>query len=506
MGQFSLVLVLCCASIFIKQGNSEVTTPTKEDDQPQDSEPNYPPFMVLLDREKSSTKPGDFIIPSSYTNTDKGLSLAGDKPDLEEISLCPDPRSIDESLQEDLHLLHGLIPSTKRCLFVAKFQENEKQMCEKEPTPWLTIPLETTGTEFVCGTHNTQRLINAEYYNCGTEEHFIEYAQKAKAIIEANQSQEIPPFLMNFYIMFEICFDFKNKKTVWTRHQVLGPKLLTHKDYPHKDLNTVSLAEFSTETFDLELDLGTFVKMKQPYEPIIPNNKTDPLYPNMEIYPLVPKDHMALPYWKKSIDHMINSGPILPKFIPLMKTIHRGILLASNYYLRESHQILTMFTKADTVNSIKHNVTSALNLKPMIASIMPETSTDVFRPTMWYIAVLNEDDQSGILIVLHNTKEALPATKECDDKMMLCDIKSWAEDPGSINENDLKYAYCCPINQEKLKKLFSINWKIKLSIQKNLNLQEVISLEKHKLLFKTVVDELEKKISTRVQNSKEESE
>ncbi|XP_065203524.1 uncharacterized protein LOC135833690 [Planococcus citri] len=271
--------------------------------------------------------------------------------------------------------------------------------------------------------------------------------------------------------MYEICYDFIGKKTLWTRHKVLTPVLLTHKDYPHKDLDIVDLKAFNTDTFSLGVYDRTFADMKHEYESV---------NTNMKIYPLVPKEHMALPYWKKSTDHMINSAPILPEFIPLMKAIHNGILLASNHVHRKFHQTLRIYTKAETIYTYKHRVSSALFLKPLMKTFFPVISTEVFRPSIWYIIVHNESTKSAVLIVLHNTKEALPEKKECDRQDMLsCYFESWAENPDSINKNVLKNAYCCVITQERAENLFSIAY---LEIRKTLDIQEIINPMKDQII------------------------
>ncbi|XP_065203520.1 uncharacterized protein LOC135833686 [Planococcus citri] len=432
----------------------------------QQPAPEYPPFMVLFDEEDPSIPlPDDYILPSKYTFIDQKLSLATDKSNFPETALCPELRTENQILKEALRSLQRIKPGTiKGCLFAAQFREGEDQVCQKEPKRRLTVVRDLKGKRIICGTAEKQRLVSAEYKACGSVQYFKKY-HDAASIARAWGTEE-PQLLPQVYEMYEICYDFENKRTLWTKHKVLTPELLTHKEYPHRNLNTVNLDEFDTEKFSLSVPEQTFTVMKHDYE------SADV---NMKIYPLVPKDHMALPYWKKSTDHMINSAPLLPEFIPLMKAIHNGILLASKYVLREFHETLTIYTKAETILSLTHLASSALYLESAMKYLVPELSIEVFTPNTWYIIVHNEDANSAVLIVLHNTREDPPEQKECDDGVRLpCNFQNWSEDPHSITEKNLEYVYCCPIRPEKVRTLFLIH---NLEISKDFNIEEMIRLE-----------------------------
>ncbi|XP_065203519.1 uncharacterized protein LOC135833685 [Planococcus citri] len=448
-----LIIVSFSALSFIKQGEAGITSPSN---QSQNLADKYEPFLVVtsdtwLSPESNYELPSELIVKD---DTGVKWQLASGSEEKFVISLCPEFRTTDPEVEIILEVLNEVFPNSKKCMFVREFTRNEPHACEREPQISLEKRKQDDGSPVTCGVSDQQQLIDALYYNCVSDQRLVEYTVELQAT--QRDSTKVPPFEPIRYFMYEICYDFQRNQTLWTKYTPMTPPLIADKISLHKTLSDIDIKDFSTDISSLNLSSARFENLKKSYQLTSPSTSS--------VFTLVPEDHMAMLYWKKATSHIINSAPLLHEFIPIMKAINDGIFNASHNLFVKSKDILKIYTAADTEVIPMMNFISSFDIvkgdEIQLKLKKDAEIINLFKPNIWYKFVYNESEKSGVVIVLHNTRENIPF-KECSDNEIIdCDIKKWSAYSEHISDKSLDNVYCCRASENMVKEMFSIQVKL----------------------------------------------
>ncbi|XP_065216208.1 uncharacterized protein LOC135842596 [Planococcus citri] len=353
--------------------------------------------------------------------------------------LCP--AETDEDKQ-NLDTLSATFPQVKYCLF----RKRTPDLCTEQPKPWLELQQQYADDEISCGTLPEHKEFRIGFYFCGYLMLLDDFREKPnKADLVARFQQVLDKrdsgdtVLPKLYDIYNLCIDTSNGKTIWTKHEIMTPAIFTDDEEKlHRELGE----DTETSTDPMRFGADTFTNFKKKF-----HAQNEELFKMTENF-MVPREHVAMRVWRNTVNHFINVAPLWDKLEKLMIAVNQAIKKIA-LQLYANGQKLTIYTKA-------------IDFKDEDGKIIQVNSQ--FSSTVWYKLLYEKTSNTAALIVLHNTPDSPPKSKECETEMA-CDKNNWYEkkqdDDEGISDEVFEYVYCCNPTTSEVLKLFNFELLIK---------------------------------------------
>ncbi|XP_065203518.1 uncharacterized protein LOC135833684 [Planococcus citri] len=339
------------------------------------------------------------------------------------IRACPAEKGQDQTNLSEISKKQNMFYEYEYCLFRKPFGEGHSKICTEEVRPLLRAEIDGRTEEIKsCGFSKKHKLYSFGFYYCG---------EPGRLTQLENRKIKKHPLLFEldtaFFPIYQLCVDTSTRMAVWTKHSIMTPVIF--KLYNEERLKQEEEENPTISTAALLFNGKTYESKAKLYD-----KQNDPKKPKMIRNLMVPRQHIAVKMWKKTINHYIIIAPLWDQLQLLMTEID-SVIKKLALILHSKNQLLTVYTK------VVDSSTSSMIWGTRISNT-------------WYKLLHEKKNNSATLIIVQNTPDKPPSKeiKLCDTRKQ-GDMRSWLP---NVPEDTLRYAVSCIPSTEEIKKLFNV--------------------------------------------------